>query len=88
MGALPLTDTAGLQVALKEGYFTQAGLNVTVKAVTQSTAAIPDLLHGWVMVTPFQFLGGLLGLGGLAFLRRRSRIMAEESGHGGHESVG
>jgi NitT/TauT family transport system substrate-binding protein len=46
VGSLPLVDTAGLEVALKEGFFTQAGLNVTVKSVAQSTAAIPDLLHG------------------------------------------
>jgi NitT/TauT family transport system substrate-binding protein len=46
VGALPVIDTAGLQVALKEGYFKQAGLNVTVKSVAQSTVAIPDLLHG------------------------------------------
>jgi NitT/TauT family transport system substrate-binding protein len=50
VGSLPLIDTAGLQVALKEGFFTQAGLNVTVKSVTQSTAAIPDLLHGSIDV--------------------------------------
>src|ERR1700761_3362686 len=50
VGALPVIDTAGLQVALKEGFFTQAGLNVTVKSVTQSTAAIPDLLHGSIDV--------------------------------------
>jgi NitT/TauT family transport system substrate-binding protein len=43
-------DTAGLQVAIKEGFFKQAGLNVTVKSVTQSTAAIPDLLHGSIQV--------------------------------------
>lgn len=48
VGALPIVDTAGLQVALKEGYFKQAGLNVTVQAVTQSTSAIPDMLHGSV----------------------------------------
>ena len=46
VGSLPVIDTAGLQVALKEGFFRQAGLNVTVKSVTQSTVAIPDLLHG------------------------------------------
>jgi NitT/TauT family transport system substrate-binding protein len=46
VGALPVIDTAGLQVALKEGFFKQAGLNVTVESVAQSTAAIPDLLHG------------------------------------------
>jgi NitT/TauT family transport system substrate-binding protein len=50
VGALPVVDTAGLQVALKEGFFTQAGLNVTVKSVTQSTVAIPDLLHGSIDV--------------------------------------
>ena len=50
VGALPVIDTAGLRVALKEGFFTQAGLNVTVKSVTQSTAAIPDLLHGSIDV--------------------------------------
>ena len=50
VGALPVVDTAGLQVALKEGFFKQAGLNVTVKSVTQSTAAIPDLLHGSIDV--------------------------------------
>src|ERR1700753_175600 len=46
VGSLPVLDTAGLQVALKEGYFSQPGLNVTVRPVAQSTAAIPDLLHG------------------------------------------
>lgn len=50
VGALPLVDSAGLYVALKNGYFTQAGLNVTVKPIQQSTAALPDLLHGSVDV--------------------------------------
>jgi len=50
VGSLPVLDTAGLQVAIKEGFFTQAGLNVTVKSVAQSTAAIPDLLHGSIDV--------------------------------------
>jgi NitT/TauT family transport system substrate-binding protein len=50
VGALPVLDTAGLHVAIKEGFFTQAGLNVTVKTVAQSTAAIPDLLHGSIDV--------------------------------------
>jgi NitT/TauT family transport system substrate-binding protein len=46
VGALPIIDTAGLQVAIKEGYFKQAGLDVIVQADTQSTSAIPDMLHG------------------------------------------
>jgi len=50
VGSLPVLDTAGLQVAIKEGFFKQAGLNVTVKSVAQSTVAIPDLLHGSIDV--------------------------------------
>jgi NitT/TauT family transport system substrate-binding protein len=50
VGALPVLDTAGLQVAIKEGFFKQAGLDVTVKSVAQSTVAIPDLLHGSIDV--------------------------------------
>src|SRR5579875_799218 len=50
VGALPIVDDAGLYVAQKEGYFKQAGLNVTIKPVTQSTAAIPDMLHGSIDV--------------------------------------
>jgi NitT/TauT family transport system substrate-binding protein len=50
VGALPLIDTAGLQVALRQGFFAQAGLNVTIKPVAQSTVAIPDLLHGSIDV--------------------------------------
>ena len=50
VGSLPVLDTAGLQVAIKEGFFTQAGLNVTVQSVAQSTVAIPDLLHGSIDV--------------------------------------
>jgi NitT/TauT family transport system substrate-binding protein len=48
VGALPLVDSAGLYVAMKNGYFKQAGLNVTVKPIAQSTAALPDMLHGTV----------------------------------------
>lgn len=46
VGALPIVDDVGLYVAQKEGYFSQAGLNVTIKPVNQSVAAIPDMLHG------------------------------------------
>jgi NitT/TauT family transport system substrate-binding protein len=50
VGSLPVLDTAGLQVAVKEGFFKAAGLNVVVKSVAQSTVAIPDLLHGSIDV--------------------------------------
>lgn len=48
VGALPIVDTAGFYIALKNGYFKQAGLDVTVDPIQQSTAALPDMLHGTV----------------------------------------
>jgi len=65
---VPLGDV--LQIPTKEEFDARA-------VPSLATESIPHLVHGWVMVTPFQFLGGLAGLGGLAFLRRRSRLMAE-----------
>jgi NitT/TauT family transport system substrate-binding protein len=37
---------APLFIAIKNGYFTQEGLNVKALPGVQSTAALPDLLHG------------------------------------------
>jgi NitT/TauT family transport system substrate-binding protein len=48
VGALPVIDDAPLYLASKNGYFKQAGLNVRIAPVTQSTLAIPDMLHGTV----------------------------------------
>jgi NitT/TauT family transport system substrate-binding protein len=50
VGALPVIDEAPLYLARKNGYFTQAGLNVTIDPVAQSTQALPDMLHGSVDV--------------------------------------
>lgn len=50
VGALPVIDDAPLYLAVKNGYFKQAGLNVRIAPVTQSTLAIPDMLHGTVDV--------------------------------------
>lgn len=47
-GALPVVDDAPLYLAQKLGYFKQAGLTVSIKPVTQSTQALPDMLHGTV----------------------------------------
>jgi NitT/TauT family transport system substrate-binding protein len=48
VGALPVVDDAGLYLAEKLGYFKQEGLTVTIEPVTQSTEAIPDMLHGTI----------------------------------------
>jgi NitT/TauT family transport system substrate-binding protein len=50
VGALPVIDEAPLYLAQKNGYFRQAGLNVTIVPVTQSTQALPDMLHGNIAV--------------------------------------
>jgi NitT/TauT family transport system substrate-binding protein len=50
VGALPIVDTAGLYLAVKNGYFKQEGLTVTIDPVTQSTQALPDMLHGTIDV--------------------------------------
>ena len=44
-----------------------------------ATRSLPHLVHNWVLVTPFQFLIGLVGLGSIAFFRRRSRVMEAEA---------
>jgi NitT/TauT family transport system substrate-binding protein len=48
VGALPVVDSAGLYLANKLGYFKQQGLTVKIDPVTQSTQAIPDMLHGTI----------------------------------------
>ena len=50
VGALPVVDSAGLYLANKLGYFKQEGLTVKVDPVTQSTQAIPDMLHGTIAI--------------------------------------
>jgi NitT/TauT family transport system substrate-binding protein len=46
VGALPVVDSAGLYLAVQNGYFQQAGLNVKIVQVAQSPEAIPDMKSG------------------------------------------
>jgi NitT/TauT family transport system substrate-binding protein len=48
VAALPIVANTPVYIAAQEGLFTRAGLHVTLKPVTQSTAATADLLHGSV----------------------------------------
>jgi NitT/TauT family transport system substrate-binding protein len=50
VGSLPVVDTAGLFLAQQNGYFKQAGLNVTIKPISVTPQAIPDLESGTVDV--------------------------------------
>jgi NitT/TauT family transport system substrate-binding protein len=50
VAALPIVANAPAFIAEQEGLFRQQGLDVTIKPVAQSTAAIADLLHGSVDV--------------------------------------
>jgi NitT/TauT family transport system substrate-binding protein len=48
VGSLPVVDTAGLFLAQQNGYFKQAGLNVTIKPIAVTPQAIPDMEKGTV----------------------------------------
>ena len=48
VGTLPVIDVAPFEIALKDGYFKQQGLTIKTVPVLQSTAAVPDLLHGTI----------------------------------------
>jgi NitT/TauT family transport system substrate-binding protein len=48
VGTLPVVDVAPLFLAIKNGYFAQQGLTVKTVLAQQSTATLPDLLHGVV----------------------------------------
>jgi NitT/TauT family transport system substrate-binding protein len=48
VGALPVVDSVGLYLAEKEGFFQQAGLNVTIVPISASPLAIPTMEQGKV----------------------------------------
>lgn len=51
VGLLPAVATSTLYLAIKEGYFRQAGLTVTPKQLASSTDAIPSMLHGSIAIS-------------------------------------
>ncbi|MBV9447647.1 MAG: ABC transporter substrate-binding protein [Streptosporangiaceae bacterium] len=51
VGVLPAVNTASLYLAIKEGYFAQAGLVVTPRQLATSTEAIPSMLHGSIDIS-------------------------------------
>jgi NitT/TauT family transport system substrate-binding protein len=46
VGTLPIVDVGPIHLALREGYFTDEGLSVTVEVVQGGAAAIPALVGG------------------------------------------
>jgi NitT/TauT family transport system substrate-binding protein len=48
VGVVPIVDAAPYFLGLKDGYFKQAGLDVTTDVFAQSTLALPSLLRGSV----------------------------------------
>jgi NitT/TauT family transport system substrate-binding protein len=50
VAVVPITDAIPYFEAIKNGYFKQAGLDVTTKVTPQSTAATADLVRGSVQV--------------------------------------
>jgi NitT/TauT family transport system substrate-binding protein len=51
VGQLSIADTVAVEIARKEGYFKQQGLDVTTVPIVESTQAIPLLLHGTIDLT-------------------------------------
>jgi NitT/TauT family transport system substrate-binding protein len=46
VGALAVTDSVPLEIALQKGYFKQEGLNVKIKIIVSGTQAVPDVNTG------------------------------------------
>ena len=73
VGSLPVVDTAGLYLAQKEGYFRDAGLNVTIQPIPASPQAIPEMVYGQVDI--------VAGANYVSFLQ------ADASGHVGQFKI-
>ena len=76
---VPLNDT--LRIPTDEEFRKRR-----VRALAHSS--IPELLHGWVLVTPVQFATVSASLAGAWFLRRRSKLMAEKAKQDAGKSEG
>jgi NitT/TauT family transport system substrate-binding protein len=46
VGALAVTDSVPLEIALQKGYFKQEGLNVKIKIIVSGTQAVPEIDAG------------------------------------------
>jgi NitT/TauT family transport system substrate-binding protein len=72
VAAIESVTATGLYVAAKQGYFTQAGLHVTIDAVSGSGPTIPDLGTGRVQVVFGNYVSDILadasGVAGLRFI--------------------
>jgi NitT/TauT family transport system substrate-binding protein len=72
VAAIQSVTAAGLYIAAQRGYFTQAGLHVTIAATTGGSSAIPDLVTGRVQVLFGNYVSDILaqaeGVASLRFL--------------------
>jgi NitT/TauT family transport system substrate-binding protein len=59
VAVVPAAGPAGLYIAQMKGFFTQAGLHVTIKNLTSGSDAIADLVHGSVDVDQGQWTSDL-----------------------------
>lgn len=72
VAAIQSVTAAGLYIAQQRGYFSQAGLHVTIASTTGSSSAIPDLVTGRVQVVFGNYVSDILaqahGIASLRFL--------------------
>jgi NitT/TauT family transport system substrate-binding protein len=59
VAVVPAAGPAGLYIAQMKGFFTQAGLHVTIRNVTSGSDAIAGLVHGSVDVDQGQWTSDL-----------------------------
>lgn len=70
VAAIRSVTATGMYIAEQRGYFTAAGLHVTVDPITSSEAAIPDLVTGRVQVVFGNYVSDILAQSsGVASLR-------------------
>lgn len=70
VAAIQSVTATGLYIAAEKGYFTQAGLHVTIDAVSGSGPTIPDLVAGRVQVVFGNYVSDILAdASGVASLR-------------------
>jgi NitT/TauT family transport system substrate-binding protein len=65
---VPTTSAAGLYIAEQQGFFTAAGLHVTIKPVVSLAGVIPELVNGSIQVEVGQWTSAIAAEAGGTYL--------------------
>jgi NitT/TauT family transport system substrate-binding protein len=84
IGALPAIGSAPIYIALDEGLFKKAGLNVTVKTLGAPSTVLADLLHGQINCLQYQWTA-IIAAQEAGVARLRAIAAAQSLGPRSHE---